>query len=478
VFLLGLNDGLFPRVIREDAFLRDRDRRVIDTTLGYKIPEKLAGYDEEHLLFSAMVQAGRDHLVLSSERADDAGRPLAPSWYLAAWREAAERPPTLVEVPRRPREKPRFPPFDRIERHTPREAAVLAALVGAEVGTVADERTLAALTRARRFRAAVDVWSPALSPFDGAVGPPAEWLAEARARGYTASALQTYAECPWRFFVTDLLGIAPPADAEQRAGPTVREWGVLLHETLARAVRPGAPPVESIWREACGRYAREAGIGYPLVWELEVERTGRILAEVVADDRDELTRSGYTSIESEVTLSGVWDGVRAIPIRGRLDRVDAGAGNGLRVVDWKFRWTRSRERPDDPETAALRGQALQAPLYAALARQYARAAAPGAPVAVSVYEVRLRAWEGAIERVRYAPDAEAAARIRATVSALVDGIETGLFPMIPDTYCGRCEVAAACRRRHAPSRARAERDPRAASLAAIRRTPRRAGDGV
>ena len=42
LFVLGLNDKVFPRYVREDAFLRDRHRRVLDTTLGFKIDEKLA----------------------------------------------------------------------------------------------------------------------------------------------------------------------------------------------------------------------------------------------------------------------------------------------------------------------------------------------------------------------------------------------------------------------------------------------------
>src|SRR3972149_230257 len=53
LFVLGLNESVFPRVIREDAFLRDRERRVLETSLGYKIPEKLGGGDGEGLLFSA-----------------------------------------------------------------------------------------------------------------------------------------------------------------------------------------------------------------------------------------------------------------------------------------------------------------------------------------------------------------------------------------------------------------------------------------
>jgi ATP-dependent helicase/nuclease subunit B len=74
LFLIGLNEKVFPRFIREDAFLRDRHRRVLDATLGYKIDEKLAGYDEERLLFTLLVQAAQERLFLLYQRADAAGR--------------------------------------------------------------------------------------------------------------------------------------------------------------------------------------------------------------------------------------------------------------------------------------------------------------------------------------------------------------------------------------------------------------------
>jgi ATP-dependent helicase/nuclease subunit B len=333
------------------------------------------------------------------------------------------------------------------------------------------------LARAQRWRVAIDAWAPSLSPCDGEIGPPSEWLADARASGYAATGLTTYAACPWRFFVTGVLGLDPPADAESCAAPTARDWGVLAHEAVARAVRAGAAGIDSIWRELCARQAQREGIGYPLLWELTVERIGRVVAEVVADDEAERAQSGFTPIETEVTLRGTLGGDRPISIQGRLDRIDQSEDGRLRVIDWKFRSTRARNRRDDPVAAALRARSLQPPLYAALVERFATARganATGEPSAVVEYRVGLSEADAEIERAPYAPDPATAERILDTAHVLVDGIERGLFPMIPDTACAWCEVAASCRRRHAPSRARAERDPRASRVAAIRRTPLRA----
>src|SRR5262249_49252574 len=90
LFILGLNEGVFPRTIREDAFLRDRDREPLERDLGFKVSQKLAGFDEEKLIFTLLVNAARERLYCLFQRSDESGRVLAPSWYLAELRGAQE----------------------------------------------------------------------------------------------------------------------------------------------------------------------------------------------------------------------------------------------------------------------------------------------------------------------------------------------------------------------------------------------------
>ena len=63
LLVIGLNDKVFPRYIREDPFLRDRHRRVLDETLGFKIDEKLGGYEEEAVLLALLRQAEADRVI-------------------------------------------------------------------------------------------------------------------------------------------------------------------------------------------------------------------------------------------------------------------------------------------------------------------------------------------------------------------------------------------------------------------------------
>jgi ATP-dependent helicase/nuclease subunit B len=59
LYILGLNEKVFPRHIHEDAFLRDGARRFLEADLGFKIQEKLAGYQEEQLLFTLLCRSAR-----------------------------------------------------------------------------------------------------------------------------------------------------------------------------------------------------------------------------------------------------------------------------------------------------------------------------------------------------------------------------------------------------------------------------------
>ncbi|MCE9537077.1 MAG: hypothetical protein K8R65_11800, partial [Nitrospirae bacterium] len=68
LFVLGMNEKLFPRYVREDPFLRDRQRVVLESTLGYKIDEKLAGHEEDVLLFELLSRSATNRLYLSYQR--------------------------------------------------------------------------------------------------------------------------------------------------------------------------------------------------------------------------------------------------------------------------------------------------------------------------------------------------------------------------------------------------------------------------
>jgi ATP-dependent helicase/nuclease subunit B len=485
LFILGLNEGTFPRVIREDAFLRDRDRRVLETDLGYKIPEKLKGYDEERLLFSLLVGAARDRLYLFSQRSDETGRSLEPSWYreeLCRALGGGEAKHRERLVPRRARDKYRAAPFDRLVSLTPSEAALRAALEEDDpTPFIESEPAREILARSRLVIPVLDNARAPLGAHDGWVGPLTGFLADLRAEGFSATALEMYARCPAQFFLSRALGLEPFDAPEEHDGPGRDTWGSLCHEILAEVVRDwslGESPSDRLARldTVCGavfaQYARTEPIGYPLVWELATTQIKAMLRGALGHDIEELAASGFVPAATEVRLVGTLESLAGVMIQGRVDRIDRRPDGGVRVIDYKLKLGRSSRSPDLVK-AALQGRSLQPPLYAVLGAGYAARTAdpvgarPNPGVDVALY-VLTPGDDGPLIRLRYQPDAEAQSRIERTLEVLIDGIDQGRFPMRPDDECSWCGVASACRRRHRPSVLRAQRDERVQPLVALR----------
>ena len=133
LFIIGLNEGNFPRTIREDAFLRDDVRHSFETVLGNKVGEKLAAFNEEKLLFTLLVGSAKERLYCLYQRSDEEGKPLIPSWYLTELRRAVSgkdaEPVTEHSIPRGTLEKYSLPLFNPTERLHPYELAIRLSLL-------------------------------------------------------------------------------------------------------------------------------------------------------------------------------------------------------------------------------------------------------------------------------------------------------------------------------------------------------------
>lgn len=79
VFLLGLNEGVFPAFVREDEMLGDREREELARHhLELAPTSKVRLYHEQYLSYIAFTRASR-YLWVSWPEADEAGRELVPS---------------------------------------------------------------------------------------------------------------------------------------------------------------------------------------------------------------------------------------------------------------------------------------------------------------------------------------------------------------------------------------------------------------
>ena len=494
LFLLGMNEGVFPRTIREDPFLPDRTRRVLEDTLGYKTTAKLAGYDEEKLLFTLLSGSASERLYCTWPRADAAGRALAPSWYL---REAAAGPDgdatgmNARQIPKSVRAKRDTPPFDEPRWLLPEELALRRALSGedprpqariAGVSVESFERSLAAL-------GALEDGAGAPGPWDGATGPLPEAWKDLLDHGVSPTTLEAYGRCPFQYFAGRVLRLERLERPEWTAPVQALEQGQICHEILQAFYEDTDRALGDDWSawldSAAARvlsaFEERNPTGYPAVWEAAKEELLVMLREAVGADRDEMARSGFRPAGLETDLSARlgadWpEDLQGILFHGRLDRVDHhGDGDRYRVIDYKYKSTKAPQSVDkDPVLAALQARRLQLPVYVLLATAYGggRGQASEAAVEAAWYFLAGR-WEGGPLVTHGFPgrlwSEPAGEKIRDTVARLLRGIREGEFPIVPGSYCGYCAVSEICRMGHFPSSTRAARHPAAEALANMRK---------
>lgn len=500
LFVLGLNEGVFPRTIREDPFLRDRARRVLDADLGCKVSEKLAAYEEEKLLFSLLAGSAREHLYLSYQRSDAAGRGLAPSWYVGEVQRALSCAGTdaeVVSIPRGVRGKERVRPFDDRMWLLPSELAV-SHMLRSE-----DPRALIPLTgalpemyeRGVETIRALEHGGEAADRLDGLTGPLPELWQQLTTRGISPTALETYVRCPFQYFARYALRLERLEQPEALPALEPLEMGKICHEVLRRFYEEAGVRCDSAkpeeWRPLFDRalagvladYEREWPTGYPLEWQVAKQDLEDVLLRTVHADLERLAGSHFRPVACERELrthfGGDWPGeVAGMPVYGRLDRIDHDALNRrLRVVDYKFKRSRSPQTNEkDLVRSAVRGARLQPPVYTLLGAEYARAQRLGIEAVDAVFYYIAPRWDDGplvIQDFPWQVWAESGgAGIRRTIAGILNGIRAGEFFILPGDYCDYCEVSEICRKGHAPSLARANRRPRAQAIARMRRGDR------
>jgi ATP-dependent helicase/nuclease subunit B len=493
LFVLGLNEGVFPRAIREDAFLRDRDREVLERDLGYKINQKLAGFDEEKLLFTLLVGGAEERLYCSFQRADESGRVLAASWYLSALERAIGRQSTThltkVTIPRSNLEKATTPPFDQEKFLTPEELAVRLSLEGKDPTPLIERFALApALYKpGRKVVIELDRSTERLCAFDGAVGPLDDYWKHFSGRGLSPTALESYARCPFQFFARYVLGLERLERPEETLGPSAAEYGELGHAILAGVyqtlIERGTfedqrdsvnleATLVTVANQIFAEYEAKNPVGYPLAWRTLKTGLTQLLHQVIAEDIKELSDSGFkpVSVEAEMTdqLAADWpEPSKGMTIRGRMDRIDRNPGhNHLRVIDYKFKFGVAPATQDKNLTrAALRGERLQPPFYCLLGRRWAAERTPQREdprVQAKFYYLAPRWSEGPLVTATFGADGldgQYGAEVKQTIAYLADGIRQGRFFIRRGEHCQHCDVAEICRKTHPPSLWRAENDP-------------------
>ena len=494
LFVVGMNEKMFPRYIHEDGFLRDSHRLVLSETLGYKIDQKLQGYGEEALLFELLRASARERLYLSYQRADAAGRPLAPSGYLDGMGVVphAADAQSLFAVPRRWKDRtalPLFiPPLLTREEHT-----VSSVLHGRDAASLlnAGGREGELFAHGLATQALIESGVPALSVYDGLLTDATSHWNRIRERGISPTALETYARCPFQYFSAQVLDLdavrqtvsmelSPPAMGQLCHDALRLCYLALIRQGWGTAAASAAVVTAEVTRavtQAFAAYAMTHGTGYALTWQLAQDTVRHLVEAMVRFDCEAAAASGFIPVECEIDAKGVLpDGTagEAIPLRGRWDRLDRHPGSGaLRVIDYKYRANDRIEAKDRQLLqAAVRAQRLQPALYTLMAVDRPGEQPHGPQPEQVEFLYLLPQGMPMVERASFPASCwqgPSGPMLSRTVQLLVDGIRSGRHFIVPDTaHCDHCEFATACRKAHQPSLWRTRRSSLAGALRALR----------
>jgi ATP-dependent helicase/nuclease subunit B len=374
VGVLGLTERSFPPPPRQDPLLLDDERVALNQAGGLTLPLRARGPDQEPLQFAVATSAARERLFLSTRRAAEAGaRAQLPSSF---FREAAS-----ALAGRR---------LDVSELHT-LGAGFYRAIRAGRIGASDPDRALTEQERDTSLlecdqalgTAVLHVLAPvsmradehrrarwatrALTPFDGILDAP-EAIAELhdwfeRTAPLSASTIETYAQCPYRFFLQRLLRIKPLEEPETIIELDPRTRGTVIHEVLARFLSDHTPDelavvdratlqasLKEIAERALGEVEAAGLSGAPITW-------ARSRTEIVDDlsrwlDNEIAAPGAFPERAFEVAFGGRWSGGetsplstdtplalevgdRVVPLQGRIDRLEWQPGGAFRIIDYK-----------------------------------------------------------------------------------------------------------------------------------------------
>ncbi|MEJ2229778.1 MAG: exodeoxyribonuclease V subunit gamma [Nitrospirales bacterium] len=500
VFLLGMNDQVFPRVVREDAFLRDRDRKVLAESLGYKIDEKINGFEEESLLFALLRQSARDRVYLVYQRADHKGRPLLPSSLLLDCVDEGQAcSGSEISVPLHLAERVTVP-YCAPGGETLQETRLRYLLQGRLIQADSSEPFFwwQMFDHGRNAVPSLERSHTGAGPFDGIIaGAGAHWQ-DLLSRGLSPTALEHYAQCPFRYWMEHVLGTRNFREPPSREIPS-RAWGELGHAILRRVyqhlVDLGWPVshmedvqlsslVTSDIEQVSLAYAGQYGKGYVVLWEEMKAQLTRVVLAMIEQDQRQYSAQGMVPVAFEVEAegmvpSGVPGSFPLIKIHGRLDRVDRQSHDSrIRIVDYKFTG-RSAIRTGEPDLVgeALQGRRLQPPLYSFMSYMHLTPSSGEQTLPnPSIHSIEFRyvrplnteplgftsfassIWETATGDL-----------LLGTIHRLIRGIRAGQFFVLPGNYCRECHWSVSCRFQHHPSWVRAHGLPLAKEFRQMRK---------
>ena len=373
VFTAGLLEKKFPREMREDPILSDWERRLLNARreqpIGGQLRERLLRQNVERYLFYLAVTRATEKLILSYPRMDLEGKESLPSYYV-------EEAVSLFKsgtVPTHQQELSR--PYACLDEAITRREMELGALaefkhLGLQSDSVMVEAAVKELCRDEDSRSRMQKAFYRIQ--DKITDPKIHELDAFRTMKTSASRLEMYAKCAFRYFSNSVLKLKDPEEDQN-----IFSRGLILHHVLDVLFKKSEQDPQLLKdtskMESFARREMESALGqYRLVFEkiykhdLEIEGLWQMLRSFLLSEKERLENAplvpryfelGFGVSDADYPAFDVETGRGKISIRGKIDRVDVSPdGTEALVMDYK--------RTANFESSKLvLGTQLQLPIY-------------------------------------------------------------------------------------------------------------------
>ncbi len=265
----------------------------------------------------------------------------------------------------------------------------------------------------------------------------------------SASRLESWANCPYQYFLGYVAGVEPTERPEDEPGITPLERGSIVHQVLEHFV------LERTRRQIDGR-AEELDLIKTLTAEAFDEFEGEgssVPRALLAMERDSVERKLERWLSAESEMMAEW-GVKpyeaefdfgfssstapavAVPIgdgetvlfRGKVDRIDR-SDDGSRVIVFDYKTGGSGSYGGLEDDPVKEGRHLQLPLYARAASAIEHPDADKPVVQAAYWFVFEKG--GGVLKPDLADQPDSAGRFEKVVSTIAGGIKNGVFPPSP-----------------------------------------------
>ena len=399
LFVLGLNEKQFPQAHQENCLYSEAERTRLQK-FGWQLSTRRTHDEDELLLFYHVVTRPRKLLTLSYAMTNHKGEPVFASPFLEQVRQLFDPNHLSFETAGRLHPVPAI--SEAMSRSSQRIAAVDEAL-GKQTGylkTLLEDQTQTPLIKnvvAASKTSSARFHTEGLTVYEGMLHDPSNlrWLSRRFSPdvAFSATQLESYAYCPFRFFAEYVLNVSPYDDPRVRTDRARR--GNVVHNSLAQlhhallddaSVDEVREKFSSYLKEELGREVNVNDLHAALnriegqlldEWasyygdqhnEYRNQLSGlwgrlpqRSLLELTFGEISGLENESLPEQDESFPPLNVGSSEQSVKIRGRIDRIDIGqqgAQSVFTLIDYK---TGSPKRFNEKELRS--GKSLQLALY-------------------------------------------------------------------------------------------------------------------